>query len=173
MLKNFLFFSTVAVVFFLWFCPVAAAQDSLLYPSLPVGMKAPDIKGKDENGKSFKLSEIKSRFVLLYFYEVHCHLCATVTPELKKLFDAYNKTGLEVVAVAVESGKEDWLEYLREHKPGWRNVLPAGKCIDKLRSDYKLTVSPTFYLLDKNKILLTQRIGRIERVEEELNQRIR
>ncbi|CAN5418758.1 hypothetical protein BH11BAC1_BH11BAC1_13820 [soil metagenome] len=149
------------------------SQDSLLYPSLPPGMKAPCIKGNDETGKSFSLAKIKSRYTLLYFYEVHCHLCEVVTPRLKELYDSYHKIGLEVIAIPIESNREEWMAYIVEKGLTWKNIFPADNKKARLKSDYKLEVSPTMYLLDRKKILLTQRLGRVDLVEEELNQRIR
>ena len=149
------------------------AQDTLLYPSLAPGSKAPPVSGTDEHGNPFRLSKIKSRYTLLYFYEVHCHLCEVVTPELKKLYDFYHPLGLEVIAVAIESDKEAWTRYIEDQSLTWKNIYPGDKNRDHIKSNYLLTVSPTIYLLDRNKILLTQRLGRAEQVEEELNQRIR
>lgn len=152
---------------------ISFGQENSLYPSLNPGIKAPAIKAKNADGKEFHLSKVKSRLTLLYFYEVHCHLCAVVTPELKKLYDSYHKTGLEVVAIPVESDRDEWIKYVADERLDWLNVFPDSGLLDKLRSDYKLTVSPTMYLLDRKKIVLTQRLGRIEHVEAELNQRIR
>ncbi len=152
---------------------ISFGQENSLYPSLSPGIKAPAIKAKDTAGKAFRLSKVKSRYTLLYFYEVHCHLCAVVTPELKKLYDSYHKIGLEVVAIPVESDKDEWNKYVIDEHLNWLNIFPDPGQLDKLRSDYKLTVSPTMYLLDRKKIVLTQRLGRIEHLEAELNQRIR
>ncbi|MEO8085196.1 MAG: TlpA disulfide reductase family protein [Bacteroidota bacterium] len=164
----------LAIHFFLLFTfSNSYSQDSLLYPSLPPGLKAPCIKGNDETGKSFSLSKIKSRYTLLYFYEVHCHLCEVVTPELKKLYDSYHQLGLEIIAIPVESNREEWIGYISEHALTWKNIFPEQNKKQKLKDDYKLTVSPTMYLLDRKKIILTQRMGRIDRVEEQLNLRIR
>ena len=149
------------------------SQDSLLYPSLPPGITAPLIVGKTETGKSFSLAKVKSRYTLLYFYEVDCHLCALVTPQLKKLYESYHSIGLEVVAVPVEAKREEWLAYVADHALTWKNVLVTGNNLETLKKDYLLEVSPTFYLLDRRKTLLNQRMGRIEQVEEELNRRIR
>ena len=155
------------------FCDNVFAQDTLLYPSLPPGIQAPVFKGKNENRKTVSLTKVKARLTLLYFYEVNCHLCEVVTPELKKLYDSYHKLGLEIIAIPLESGREEWKRYITDHGLTWKNVFLAPVTRDKVRSDYKLTVSPTMYLLDKNKILLSQRMGRIEQVEDELNKRIR
>jgi hypothetical protein len=162
----------LAIIFIFYFAG-ARAQDSLLYPSLNPGTAAPCFKGKNENGKVICLERVKSRFTLLYFYEVHCHLCELVTPQLKKLYDGYRNTGLEVIAIAAGSSRDEWLGYVRDQSLSWKNVHLSGKHVDALKADYKLTVSPTMYLLDSEKILLTQRMGRIEQVEEELNRLIR
>jgi cytochrome oxidase Cu insertion factor (SCO1/SenC/PrrC family) len=170
--KNPLLSTVITALLFISVQTVSWGQDTLLYPSLPPGIKAPGFKGEDENGRCQSLANIKSRYILLYFYEVHCHLCEVVTPELKKLYDSYHKTGLEVIAIPVGSDKDEWKNYVAGNKLNWKNIFP-GKNQDVLKSDYMITVSPTIYLLGKDKILLTQRMGRIEQVEAELNQRIR
>jgi peroxiredoxin len=152
------------------FITIAQAQEPL-YPTLAKGFHAPDIKGKNERGKKCSLSKVKSRLTLLYFYEVHCHLCESIVPRLKDLYEAYHKTGLEILAIPVNSEKGEWKKYIDENKLQWKNIFPTSP--EVLQSSYLLSVSPTFYLLDKNHILLTQRLGRIEQVEEELNIHIR
>ena len=147
--------------------------DSSFYSSLPAGMKAPPIEGRNEKGKCRSLAHVKSRYTLLYFYEVHCQLCAAVTPELKKLYDSYHKLGLEVIAVPIESQESDWIDYVHDQHLTWENIFVVGKKNDLLKKEYRLEVSPTIYLLDKNKVLLTPRMMRAEQVEEEINMRIR
>lgn len=149
------------------------AQDSLLYPSLQRGAIAPAIKGKNEKGKTIHLAKIKSRYTLLYFYEVHCHLCELITPELKRLYDSYHPLGLEVLAIPTSSTRQEWKEYISRYSLNWINLFPEGNNLENIRSAYLLTASPTIYLLDRKKIILTQRLGRAEQVEEELNSRIR
>src|SRR5215203_2628429 len=87
------------------FIPRSNAQEPL-YPSLAPGLHAPEVKGKNENGRNRSLSKVKSRLTLLYFYEVHCHLCESITPKLKILYDSYRKTGLEILAIPVETNKD-------------------------------------------------------------------
>lgn len=149
------------------------AQESSLYPSLEAGTKAPAIKGKNENGKTVSLYKTKSRYTLLYFYEVHCHLCEVVTPKLKKLYESYHKLGLEVVAVPRESDRKEWKDYIADQGLTWMNIFPDQKSAALISTGYLLTVSPTIYILDREKKLLTRRLGKVDQVEEELNRLIR
>lgn len=160
------------LVFLFAFISATYAQEPL-YPTLNAGVHATDIKGKNEKGRNCSLSKIKSRLTLLYFYEVHCHLCESLIPDLKKLYEAYHKTGLEIIAIPFSSTRDDWKDFIKENKLPWKHLYPSDEYVDDLQSDYLLTVSPTFYLLDKNHILLTERMGRIEQVEEALNVHIR
>jgi peroxiredoxin len=153
------------------FISTACAQEPL-YPSLDPGIHAPEVKGKNEKGKGISLSGIKSRITLLYFYEVHCHLCESMLPKLKELYEAYHKTGLEIVAIPVGAEKEDWTKYVAENRLPWKHLYPT-KNVEAMKSNYLLTVSPTFYLIDKKHLLLTHRLGRVEQVEEALNIHIR
>src|SRR6188768_780979 len=159
------------LIFLFAFLSGTKAQEPL-YPTLQPGKTAPEVKGKNIKGKSCSLYKIKSRLTLLYFYEVHCHLCESLIPKLKQLYEAYHEIGLEIVAIPVESDKEDWKKYVTDNQLPWKHIYPV-KGADSLKSNYLLTVSPTFYLLDKNHVLLTHRLGRIEQVEEELNIHIR
>jgi thiol-disulfide isomerase/thioredoxin len=163
----------IPIICLLFLGKMSVAQDSLLYPSLSAGIDAPLFKGKDENGKKILLEKVKSRYTLLYFYEIHCHLCETITPELKKLYTAYHGIGLEIIAVPLEGNQHEWLKYVKAEQLSWKNVFLSANNLKRVKSDYKLTVSPTFYLLDKNRKVLTQRMGRIEQVIDELNLRIR
>jgi len=166
---------TIIFVLFSWILFSAFISESYaqepLYPTLEPGIHAPEVKGKNEKGKNCSLSKVKSRLTLLYFYEVHCHLCESIIPDLKQLYEAYHNIGLEIVAIPVNSAKEEWKKYVQENKFPWKNYFPRD--LDLFKSDYLLSVSPTFYLLDKNHVLLTHRLGRIEQVEEELNIHIR
>jgi len=143
-----------------------------LYPTLEPGIHAPEVKGKNEKGKSCSLSKIKSRITLLYFYEVHCHLCESMIPKLKELYEAYHKTGLEIVAIPIGAERDDWKKYVVENQLPWKHLYPTRN-VEAMKSNYLLTVSPTFYLLDKKHVLLTRRMGRVEQVEEALNLHIR
>jgi len=159
-----------ALLFLFTFTGLTHAQEPL-YPTLEQGTQASEINGKNEKGKMYSLQKVKSRLTLLYFYEVHCHLCESMIPDLKKLYEAYHKTGLEIVAVPLESSKDDWKKYIIENKLPWKHIY--AKNVESLKSNYLLTVSPTFYLLDKKHVLLTRRLGRVEEVEEALNIHIR
>jgi len=170
MMKNKIGSFLFTLVFVSSFICVSLAQEPL-YPTLAKGFHAPEVKGKSERGKKGSLSKIKSRLTLLYFYEVHCHLCESIVPDLKKLYDSYHKLGLEIVAVPVNSEKDDWKKYINENQLSWKHIFPNDP--ETLKSNYQLTVSPTFYLLDKNFLLLTERMGRVEQVEEALNLYIR
>ena len=168
--KSFLLPSLLNLMILFTISSETYAQEPL-YPTLQPGVVAPNVKGKNEKGKSCSLYKIKSRLTLIYFYEVHCHLCESMIPDLKKLYEAYHKIGLEIVAVPTESSKEDWKKYIEENQLTWKHIFPHHTAA--LKTDYLLTVSPTFYLLDKKHILLTNRMGRIEEIENALNIHIR
>ena len=92
------------LIFLFAFLTLAKAQEPL-YPTLQPGVAAPEVKGKSIKGKNCSLYKIKSRLTLLYFYEVHCHLCESLIPKLKQLYEAYHEIGLEIVAIPVEADK--------------------------------------------------------------------
>ena len=60
-----------------------------------VGDKAPEILGKDENGRDIRLSDYKGRKLVLYFYPKDC--------SLRDHYEVLQGAGYEVVGVSKDS----------------------------------------------------------------------
>ena len=70
---------------------------------LTIGDQAPEINAKDENGKTFQLSALKGRKVVLYFYpKDNTPGCTTQACNLKDNYGELQKRGYEVVGVSAD-----------------------------------------------------------------------
>lgn len=121
-----------------------------------VGTKATDLNFILPQGKSQRIYEINSMFTLLYFYNPDCHTCREIllkmenSAMLTKL--TANKT-LKIVAIDTNGDNEEWLKYKTLIPDSWINGWDKSQEINS-GNKYDLKASPTFYLLDKNKIIV-------------------
>ena len=71
-----------------------------------VGDKAPEILGKDQNGKEIKLSDFKGKKLALYFYpKDNTSGCTAEACSLRDGYAELRKAGYEVVGVSKDSAK--------------------------------------------------------------------
>ena len=69
-----------------------------------IGDKAPEVLGKDENGKDIRLSDYKGRKLVLYFYpKDNTSGCTAEACSLRDHYEALQGAGYEVVGVSKDS----------------------------------------------------------------------
>ena len=131
------------------------------------GMQAADFAFESREGKKMQLSKISpTTETLLIFYNPDCDHCKDV---MKKLADSKQikekvKAG-EMTVVAIYSGEDKtfWKESLDSMPSEWIVGYDAGKInYDGL---YSIRVSPTIYILDKDKKVLIKDVGLEQLVE--------
>jgi peroxiredoxin Q/BCP len=72
--------------------------------NMNIGDKAPEILGKDENGKEIKLSDFKGRKLVLYFYpKDNTSGCTAEACSLRDHYNELQTAGYEVVGVSKDS----------------------------------------------------------------------
>ena len=72
--------------------------------SLTEGQKAPDFKGKDQNGKTISLKDYKGKKLVLYFYpEDDTPTCTIQACNLRDNYGLLKKNGFEVIGVSPDS----------------------------------------------------------------------
>ena len=130
------------------------------------GAKAAD-KNKDKF-KPFKLKmldgtpktfgDFANKAVLVSFFYPKCPFCAAALPQMQKLYDKYKDKGLSEV----------WINVLPEEVkliPAWQAknqfTVPVlvGASEDSLERNYRLTTTPTEYLLGANGEVLLYHSG--------------
>ena len=73
---------------------------------MQTGEKAPDLLGRDENGKEIKLSDFSGRSLILYFYPKDSTSgCTAEACSLRDNYSALTQLGYAVVGVSVQDEK--------------------------------------------------------------------
>lgn len=118
---------------------------------------APAATFSDLNGVSIGLSAFVGKVVLVNFWGTWCRPCLQEIPELVRLSAKYQKRGLEVVGVAVDSGKPaDIRAFIVEHDMHYRIVLGD---LSLVKRQFRVAGFPTSILIDRAGLLRKRYIG--------------
>ena len=73
---------------------------------MEIGIKAPDVLGRDENGNEVRLSDFKGKKLVLYFYPKDLTSgCTTQACNLRDNYAELQKQGYAVVGVSINDEK--------------------------------------------------------------------
>ncbi len=129
------------------------------FKKIAVGKEAPAIELPDAKGKSVTLAGIQSEFTLLVFWSTECPHCADFMPRLKALYDSQKSKRFEVLAVSVDTSRTAWSGFIRKEKLNWLNVSDLKGFAGKVADDYNIYATPTIFLLDRSKTILSKPIS--------------
>lgn len=107
---------------------------------------APDFTLKNVNGKTFKLSSLRGKYVVLDFWGTWCHWCVKGIPDMKVMYDKYSSKGLKLVSIDCNDTEAKWKEGVKMHKMNWINVYNPKD--SKLTEDYAIEGFPTKIVVD-------------------------
>jgi len=110
-----------------------------------IGADAPDFSVKDMDGKTYSLSSLKGKIVVINFWFVECKPCVIEMPELNEIVQKYKSE--EVVFLAFALNKQPKIEsFLKKHSFDY-TILPDSRAVI---GDYKIKSYPAHIILDQN-----------------------
>ena len=138
-----------------------------------IGLKAADLEMLDTAGKPAPLYGVKADYTVICFWDPTCGHCKEELPKIDSIYRAsWKKNGVKIYAVLSADTKEDlkteWLKYLHEHNLGeWTNVYQTKEMAAAAvagqkpgyRQLYDITLTPTLYLLDKEKRIVGKKLS--------------
>jgi hypothetical protein len=133
-----------------------------------IGQPAANLEMTDTSGKVRSLYEVPANFVVVCFWDPTCSHCKETIPKLDSMFQAkWKYQGVQVFAVMVDGGQDNWLNFIRSHNLGdWINVYQTTAQHDAVaaagRPDYRqlydVYQTPVLYLLDKEKRIVAKKL---------------
>ena len=125
-----------------------AAPGSL--SSFPV---APEVELKTLDGKSFQLTELRGRVVLLNFWATWCVPCRSEIPELNNMHRDLESRGLSVVGVSTYDGADGVRSFdIKQDYP----VLLGDQTVE---AKFAVSALPTTFILDRQGRIRAKIIG--------------
>ncbi len=127
-----------------------------LSQEIKIGGKYVDFEQTNAVGKKVKLSDIKGKYILLEFWGSWCGPCRQDNPELVKTYNAYKSKGFEILGVAADSDKAQWLKAIKDDGLPWENVTDLKGNKNDVVFMYGISAYPTNYLIDENGIIIAK-----------------
>jgi peroxiredoxin len=124
---------------------------------LDSGNMAPEIDLKALAGYNVKLSSLKGRTVLLYFWAGSSSLSQQVIPYYKYLNKTYGPKGFTIVGVSLDKDRQTWENAVRQNKISWTQVSDLQEWDSPLVRIYNITSLPVAFLIDKEGRILCKR----------------
>jgi peroxiredoxin Q/BCP len=99
---------------------------------LKPGDKAPEFIGKDQNGKTIKLSDFKGKKLVLYFYpKDNTPGCTAQACDLRDNFTELKKSGYEVLGVSADDEKSHQ-KFIKKYSLPFSLIADTEKTINEL-----------------------------------------
>jgi thiol-disulfide isomerase/thioredoxin len=111
-----------------------------------VGKPAPAEVARDMQGKPFRISDLKGKYVLVDFWATWCTPCVAELPNVQAAFAKYHAKGFEVVSVSLDETAEPVVDFVRSRKIPWRQIHNATAGGD-LVAAYGVTSIPATFLV--------------------------
>jgi peroxiredoxin len=125
--------------------------------NLSVGNTPPNIQLTTNSGSKFDLykTATANKYTLVMFWSSWCEHCKGEAPEVKACYDQWKTKGFEIVGVSLDKNKQAWTAAITERGFTFPQICGMNEYQSPVAKDYRVSKTPTFYLLDANqKIVL-------------------
>jgi peroxiredoxin len=129
------------------------AVSALAQQSLSIGSAAPDFSAEGMDGKTYNLSQLQGKVVLVTFWSTRCAICHAEIPKLNQVVERYR--GKDVVFLAVTMDNEAKVNPYLQKTPFNFNILPNSfgvflKYADKDAGGSINMGFPAHFLIDRH-----------------------
>ncbi len=125
---------------------------------LAIGKLAPDIKGKMYGGKNLKLSDLRGKTVLVYFWASWCVPARDDNKAWVKLYKKYKSKNLEVLGISLDTDNLKWENAILSDGLPWLNASELKGWKSEVVKDYYLTGIPFNILINFDGKILAKNI---------------
>ncbi|MFV0591228.1 MAG: redoxin domain-containing protein [Draconibacterium sp.] len=124
-----------------------------------IGKTAPDLTMETYDGEYVNLHQVEAKITIVLIFEPNCGHCKVFVPELyNEVYLPYKDKGLEVFAIYSMDNREEWTEFLVEHKLfGWINVWDKHNTT-RFKILYDGRKTPGVYILDHDKKIIAKKL---------------
>ncbi|WP_461789623.1 redoxin domain-containing protein [Pedobacter sp.] len=127
-----------------------------LSQEIKIGSKYIDFEQTNTAGKKVKLSDIKGKYILLEFWGSWCGPCREENPNLVKIYNAYKAKGFEILGVAADDNKVQWLKAIKDDGLPWENITDLKGSKNEAGLMYNINSFPSNFLIDENGIIIAK-----------------
>ena len=146
----------------------AISKQAYMVMSNLIGLQGANLELLDTADKKTALYDLAGDYTLVCFWDPTCSHCKEQIPKIDSIYEAsWKQHNVKIYAVLTEDVIPEWKKYIREHNLGdWTNVH-STKEMEKADADaqrpgfrqlYDVTLTPTLFLLDKDKRIIAKKL---------------
>lgn len=124
------------------------------YKPTAIGEVAKELVMPDLNGKNHRLSDMKGKYVLLYFMIGYSTECQAYNKELIQIYNRFKPKGFEIYGVTLDMTESEWRNTISEQNI---NFLTVGDMLGEKSYAFKHYLAmelPMTYLIDPDGIIV-------------------
>lgn len=149
---------------------LVSGQEKTVYENgylVKVGDKAPDFTINEAGGKSYKLSDLKGKIVMLQFTASWCSVCRTEMPFIEKeIWKEKKSEGLVVLGIDRDEPLDKVLKFKKDIAVSYPLVLDPGADIFGLFAQKEAGVTRNVIIDRTGKIIFLSRLFEKEEFEQ-------
>ena len=158
--------NSIAVLITIFICSIAYGQEKKVYEEgyiVKVGDKAPDFTINEAGGKTYKLSDLKGKVVMLQFTASWCSVCRTEMPFIEKeIWKGKKDAGLVVIGIDRDEPVEKVLGFQKDIAVTYPLALDPGADIFGLFALKEAGVTRNVIIDRSGKIIFLTRLYKKE-----------
>jgi thiol-disulfide isomerase/thioredoxin len=146
----------------------AISRQAYMVMSNLIGLQAADLQMLDTADKHVSLYDVAADYTVVCFWDPTCSHCKEQIPKIDSVYEASWKAhNVKIFAVLTEDVHPEWIKYIHEHNlQSWTNAY-VTKDMEKadaaaqkagFRQLYDVTLTPTLFLLDKDKRIIAKKL---------------
>ncbi|MEO6489665.1 MAG: DUF4369 domain-containing protein [Ferruginibacter sp.] len=133
-----------------------------------IGEKAANLEMVDSSMKPTPLYGLDADYTVVIFWDPTCGHCKEELPRIDSIYRAsWKAKRVKIYAVLTENQKPEWIKYIKDHDLGdWTHVYQTKQMEEAVKAAqtpsfrqlYDVIMTPTLYLLDKEKRIIGKKL---------------
>jgi peroxiredoxin len=119
-------------------------------PGVEIGDVAPEFTARTLGGRDLRLRDVRGKVVLMDFWASWCGMCQTALPTMMKLQKKYEKDGLVIVGVSVDTDAKKAQSFVARHAIPWSQTALGPIDSNPVARLYNVNSTPTIILIGRD-----------------------
>jgi peroxiredoxin len=134
---------------------LAQRADDFLFAidHLQVGMKAPEIIGKDPDGEEIRLSQFDGKVVAIVYWATWCAPCMQMIPHERELMKKNAGKPFTILGINVDAAAADCKKAMQKEQISWPTIFDGSPDVSKIANKWRVRSFPTIYVIDHKGVI--------------------